>query len=125
MGPAEIAAVGVLVIAYAAVSMRIEHWPVTMPMVFVGGGLIAELAGWVDVSADVGAIALLAEITLAVILFSDAVRIDIRGLRRFLAIPTRLLGIGLPLTIVLGALRWWKTSRFPHASASGSTLSRA
>jgi NhaP-type Na+/H+ or K+/H+ antiporter len=104
MGPAEIAAVGVLVIAYAAVSMRIEHWPLTMPMVFVGGGLIAELVGWVDVSADVGAIALLAEITLAVILFSDAVRIDIRGLRRFLAIPTRLLGIGLPLTIVLGAL---------------------
>jgi NhaP-type Na+/H+ or K+/H+ antiporter len=111
LGSAEVAVIGVLVIAYAAVSMRIEHWPLTMPMVFMGAGLLFDLAGWIDVSADVGAIALLAEITLAVILFSDAVRIDLRGLRRFLGIPARLLGIGLPLTVLMGA--WVNSLLFP------------
>ncbi len=104
MQPAEIAAVGVVVIAFAAVSMRIERWPLTMPMVFVALGFAASATGLVDVSADEGAIALLSELTLAVILFSDAVRIDLRRLRRQLGIPGRLLGIGLPLTILLGAL---------------------
>jgi len=101
--PAEIAAVGVAVIAFAAVSMRIERWPITMPMVFAAVGYVASAIGGVEISADAEAIALLSEITLAVILFSDAVRIDVRRLRRFLAIPARLLGIGLPLTIILGA----------------------
>ena len=57
----------------------------------------------------------LAEATLAVVLFADASRVDLRALRRDAAVPARLLGIGLPLTIVagfalalplLGALSW-------------------
>ena len=104
MEPAEIAAVGVVVIVFAAVSMRIERWPLTMPMVFVAAGLAASTMDVIDIGADAEAIALISEITLAVILFSDAVRIDVRGLRRHLAVPVRLLGVGLPLTIVLGTL---------------------
>jgi NhaP-type Na+/H+ or K+/H+ antiporter len=46
----------------------------------------------------------LAEATLALVLFSDASRIDLRLLRREVGVPVRLLGIGLPLTIALGAL---------------------
>ena len=51
---------------------------------------------------------------LAVVLFADASRIDLRALRGQVAVP-RLLGIGLPLTLVagfarrsrsLGALSW-------------------
>ncbi len=103
MEPAEIAVVGAVVIAFAAVSMRIERWPLTMPMVFTALGLVAATTDVIDIDADAEAIALLSEITLAVILFSDAVRIDLRRLRRHLAIPVRLLGIGLPLTIILGA----------------------
>jgi sodium/hydrogen antiporter len=47
---------------------------------------------------------LLAEITLTLALFADASRISLRALRRESAVPLRLLGIGLPLTIVAGAL---------------------
>ena len=47
---------------------------------------------------------LLAEATLALVLFSDASRINLRELRRGANVPVRLLGIGLPLTILLGAL---------------------
>ena len=45
---------------------------------------------------------LLAEATLTVVLFSDASRIDLRTLRGELAVPARLLGFGLPLTLVTG-----------------------
>jgi len=104
MGPGEIAALGIAIIAFAAVSMRIERWPLTMPMIFVGAGALGEATGMVNVAPDNQAIALLAEVTLAIILFSDAVRIDVRRLRRYMAIPVRLLAIGLPLTIVFGTL---------------------
>ena len=46
----------------------------------------------------------LAEATLAVVLFADASRIKLRVLRREYAVPLRLLAIGLPLTIALGAV---------------------
>ena len=101
MGAAEIAVVAVLLVAYAAISRSAERWPVSMPMLFVAAGAITGVSGLVDVSADSGAVALLAEVTLAVILFSDAVRIDLGRLRRSLDVPIRLLAVGLPLTIVL------------------------
>ena len=45
---------------------------------------------------------MLAEATLTLVLFADASRIDLRLLRREVGVPVRLLGIGLPLTIVAG-----------------------
>ena len=46
----------------------------------------------------------MAEATLALVLFCDASRIDLKHLRRSVGVPARLLGIGLPLTIALGAI---------------------
>ena len=46
---------------------------------------------------------LVAELALVLLLFTDAAQIDPRHLRRN-ALPLRLLGIGLPLTIGLGTL---------------------
>jgi hypothetical protein len=46
----------------------------------------------------------LAEATLTLVLFCDAVRVNLGRLRHESALPTRLLGIGLPLTIVAGTL---------------------
>jgi NhaP-type Na+/H+ or K+/H+ antiporter len=47
---------------------------------------------------------ILAEITLVLVLFSDASRVGLRDLRAELGLCLRLLGIGLPLTIGLGTL---------------------
>jgi sodium/hydrogen antiporter len=44
----------------------------------------------------------LAEVTLTLVLFADASRIDVPALRREYRLPLRLLGIGLPLTIAAG-----------------------
>jgi sodium/hydrogen antiporter len=47
---------------------------------------------------------LLAELTLAMVLFTDAASADFSVVRRNLGFPERLLLIGLPLTIMLGFL---------------------
>ena len=47
-------------------------------------------------------IRILAELTLTLVLFADASRIDLSALRREYTVPARLLGIGLPLTILAG-----------------------
>src|SRR6202034_2585490 len=46
----------------------------------------------------------LAEITLVLVLFSDASRVGLRDLRADAGLCLRLLGIGLPLTIGLGTV---------------------
>ena len=58
----------------------------------------------VNPSATQGTVRTLAEATLAVVLFADASRIKLRVLKQEYAVPLRLLAIGLPLTIVLGAV---------------------
>ena len=46
---------------------------------------------------------LLAEIALTLVLFTDAASTDLSTLRQNEGLPLRLLGIGMPLTIALGA----------------------
>jgi NhaP-type Na+/H+ or K+/H+ antiporter len=98
--------VAALVLGYAALSRRLEQTVLTAPILFVGAGLLVgnEGLGWLDLKIDSGAVRVLAEATLTLVLFADASRINIVALRRELALPVRLLGIGLPLTIVLGTL---------------------
>ena len=99
-----LASVAVTLLAYAAISGRVSGTSLTAPMVFTGCGLLlgAELLGLVDLAPEGEVVQTLAEATLAVVLFADASRIDLRALSREAAVPTRLLGIGLPLTIVAG-----------------------
>ena len=99
-----LASVAVALLAYAAVSGRITGTSLTAPMVFTAFGLLvgSEALGFIDLSPLGGSVQELAEATLAVVLFSDASRIDLRALRGELAIPARLLGVGLPLTLIAG-----------------------
>lgn len=113
----QLAAVAAILLAYAAISSRLDGTSITAPMVFTAAGLVVgvEALGLVDPSATGLGVKTLAEATLAVVLFSDASRIDLKALRRTVGIPTRLLVVGLPLTILvgfviglvlLGDLRW-------------------
>jgi sodium/hydrogen antiporter len=100
----QLAVVALVLLGFAAISGRIEGTWITAPMVFTAAGLVfgVEALGLVDPSATGASVKVLAEATLAVVLFSDASRIDLNALRRTLGIPARLLGIGLPLTILAG-----------------------
>src|SRR5262249_45292889 len=83
-----------------------ERIGVTAPIFFVSSGLLVggEALGWIDLTIDGSTVRTLAEATLGLVLFSDASRVDLRALGREYALPARLLGIGLPLTIALGTL---------------------
>jgi sodium/hydrogen antiporter len=96
----------VALIGYAFVSRRVEGTPITPAMIFVGVGLLvgSEALDVFSTAPTGEGVKLLAEATLTVVLFADASRIDMRKLRQEYAVPARLLGIGLPLTIILGAL---------------------
>jgi NhaP-type Na+/H+ or K+/H+ antiporter len=75
-------------------------------MVFVAVGLLVgpKVLGEIDLESSSSTVRTLAEATLALVLFSDASCIDLRQLGREFGVPVRLLGIGLPLTIALGAV---------------------
>jgi NhaP-type Na+/H+ or K+/H+ antiporter len=99
-------AIAVMLIAYGAVSGRLLSTPITQAMVFVTLGLLAgnRILDLVDADTVTPFVRHLAEATLALVLFTDAVRVNRGRLRHESALPTRLLGVGLPLTILAGAL---------------------
>ncbi|MBK8293991.1 MAG: sodium:proton antiporter [Solirubrobacterales bacterium] len=91
---------------YSLVSRRLDRAAITAPMVFVTAGIllgpdVLNLTQ-LELTADTGL--LIAEAALVIVLFSDAARINLRALRNNGELPTRLLGIGMPLTIALGVL---------------------
>jgi len=100
-----LAIVALTLLAVAAISARLYGTPVTPAMVFVAVGLLVgpEVLGGIDLESSSGTVRTLAEATLALVLFCDASRIDLKLLRGEAGVPLRLLGIGLPLTIALGA----------------------
>jgi NhaP-type Na+/H+ or K+/H+ antiporter len=102
----DLAIVAAVVLAVAGVSRRLTGTPVTAAMVFVVVGvLVGPLVIDELTAAPTGeGVRTLAEATLAVVLFSDASRIKSHVLRREYAVPLRLLGVGLPLTIAAGAV---------------------
>ncbi|WP_167046131.1 cation:proton antiporter [Salinibacterium sp. ZJ454] len=95
-----------MVFGWAVLSDRLARWNISGPLVFSVAGFVLANQAWGPVPIDIEApsIQLLTEITLALLLFSDAARVNIASLRRDIRIPARLLGIGLPLTVILGAL---------------------
>ncbi|MDD1711776.1 MAG: cation:proton antiporter, partial [Methanoregulaceae archaeon] len=112
---------------YSLVSHRLEGSIVTAPMIFVGCGLLVSPEGFdiltVDASNEI--ILVFAEIALVLILFSDAARIDFNSLKGNKNIPSRLLVIGLPLTIFAGAviaITLFTDIALPEAALIGAIL---
>jgi NhaP-type Na+/H+ or K+/H+ antiporter len=101
-----LAIVAAAILGVAACSRLLSGTPVTPAMVFVAVGVIAGplVLDDIDVSSSGSTVRSLAEATLALVLFSDAARVDLRELRQERQLPVRLLGVGLPLTIAAGAL---------------------
>jgi sodium/hydrogen antiporter len=102
---ATIAVVSGCVVVWGLVSARLEKWDVTAPIAFVVLGLVAANGPFAVVHLHLRSsdIRLLAEVTLALVLFADASRVNANTLRANAALPARLLIIGLPLTIAAGA----------------------
>jgi len=109
-----IALVSGALLAFALVSGRLQGTIVTPPLVFiVFGYLIGQgVLGIANVDPGHGAIHVIAGLTLILVLFSDAARINLAQLRRDHDLPLRMLLIGLPLTMAGGA--WLALMLFPQ-----------
>jgi NhaP-type Na+/H+ or K+/H+ antiporter len=101
-----IVVLGACVVLWGLVSARFEKWDVTAPIAFVILGFVATHGPvtLIHLNLQSTTVRSMAELTLALVLFVDASRVNVRALRRDAALPARLLCIGLPLTIVAGGL---------------------
>jgi NhaP-type Na+/H+ or K+/H+ antiporter len=106
MSETTFAVVTLLILGWAVVSNLLVKANVTGALVFTAAGYLVANPDWGVLSVDVDApsVHVLAEATLALLLFSDAARVDVVRLRHDVGLPLRLLGVGLPLTLVLGAI---------------------
>jgi sodium/hydrogen antiporter len=95
-----------LIFGYCLIYKRLSTTPLTGPIVFTLAGALAIFAipGWKESMPEHGAFLTLAEVGLVMVLFTDASRTDLKVLKRIKSLPTRLLTVGLLLTMVLGAL---------------------
>src|SRR5260370_34404224 len=100
------ATLAAFLLIYSAIAGRIERSWISGPIVFTGVGFVLGPDGLdvlrINISGE--GLRLLAEMTLAMVLFTDAANADFGVVRRNLGLPERLLLIGLPLTILLGFL---------------------
>ena len=115
-----------IVAAYFLVAGQLDRRSITAPIVLVAVGAIlgeAVLNVW-HVSAGAELVKVVAELTLALLLFVDASTIRLQDAGGDVRFPGRLLGLGLPLTIGLGTLVARLVLSVPWAEAAliGSML---
>ena len=98
--------IAALLVLYGAFSKPLDGRGVTSALFLMVAGVLVgpSVLGWVNVPVESSTAERFAEISLALLLFGDAARIDLSSLRTHLAWPGRLLLIGLPLTMVAGTL---------------------
>jgi len=101
---ADLTILSLFVFLYSILAGRLERTPLSGPILFATVGLVLGPLGLdvLTLKVDAELLRLLAELTLALVLFTDAANADLRVLGRSFRIPERLLLIGLPLTILLG-----------------------
>jgi len=95
---------------YSLFSKRIDRSVLTLPILFTGLGFLLSkpLSEVIPAGLIHEGKAGLAEVTLILVLFSDASHVRLRSLARGWQYPTRMLVIGLPLTIAVGtAVALW------------------
>jgi len=99
-----LAILAAFVLVYSAVAGRLEKTPISGAIVAMGFGLACGPLGLEIFTPHVDGELLrtLAELTLALVLFTDAANANLSVLKISLQLPERLLLIGLPLTILLG-----------------------
>ncbi len=102
----ELAILALFIFCYSLIAGRVERAAASGPIVFVVSGFIMGpmLFGWFDGSVSRDGIKVLADLTLALILFIDAANADFSVLKKQFRIPTRMLLLGLPGVIFLGTL---------------------
>ena len=95
-----------LIFAFTLVSKRVEKTILTAPIIFTLAGIGVYIISPRLATREIheNTVLLIAELTLALLLFTDATRIELRKLLKEMELPQRLLGMGMPLTILAGTV---------------------
>jgi len=108
VGTTAILLITVVLFLWGVLSGRLERADLTAPIVFVAVGGLFAATGLVDAPSLAQTLKPLVELTLVWVLFSDAAGVAFGQMREDSGRIARLLGIGLPLTVVAGwALALW------------------
>jgi len=121
------AVIALVLLGWAVVSGLLTRANLTSPLVFTVAGFVLANPDWgpLYLNIETPVLHLVTELTLALLLFSDAARVNVAQLRHDVAVPTRLLAIGLPLSLAIGTLlAAWLLDGFSWALALfvGATL---
>jgi sodium/hydrogen antiporter len=94
------------ILIYSLMAKRMEKTNISGPfLTIIVGVLLGPLVlNMINVQVGIEGYRVIAELALALVLFTDAANTDIRGLMKNISIPVRLLLIGLPLTILFGMI---------------------
>ena len=101
---ANLAILAIFAFAYSLVSGRVERTPFNGALMFALFGFLMgpHCFRLLVTDLNTGNLSTMAELTLAMVLFTEASNARLGILRRSIAIPERMLLVGLPLTILLG-----------------------
>jgi NhaP-type Na+/H+ or K+/H+ antiporter len=118
-------AILVAFILYSVVTRFIDRSLLTLPIIFMclGFALSEPLRSAAPPEVLHEGKRLLAEITLVLVLFSDASHVQFSQLKQSWGLPARMLVIGLPLSIALGTLVTWLVS--PEGGVAMALLTAA
>ena len=102
----QLAILAIFVFLYSVIAGRTERSMISGPMIFVAAGFVMGPAvlGWFSGEEPHQTLRVLADLTLALCLFTDSANANLRTLEHHYGIPTRMLLIGLPGAILLGTL---------------------
>ncbi|MDT5105950.1 MAG: sodium/hydrogen antiporter [Mycobacterium sp.] len=95
-----------LVLCYAVVSGLVKRWYLAPALIFVLFGIILGPFGLgvIDIGTDTASFTVVAQLALTVILFNQAVQLDLSTVFRRREVTFRLLVIGIPLALTLGTV---------------------
>ena len=99
-----LAVIAAFVFLYSLLASRLERSRINGALVYVLVGFLCSnyVFNFIDIRIGGEGLRTLAELTLALVLFTDSANTNLSTLRRFETIPIRLLLGGLPLTIAMG-----------------------
>lgn len=93
------------VFLWGVFSLKAGSVLLTAPIVFVAAGyLYADVLDVLQLEVEAEPVKLVLEVALVWVLFSDASGVDLRRFRADAGLYVRLLGVGFPLSVALGAL---------------------
>ena len=106
MSTADLAIIAALVFGWGAVSARLERSDMTGPIVFIAAGMLLTHGPLrpLGIAPTGDLVKVLAELTLGLVLFTDASRVGLANLRADAGPCAGLLALALPLTIGIGTL---------------------